>query len=56
MTDAAVLSGKAEFLQKNLIPLLESLNPIFGELDFNGNVQLLYKHALHHLRQFGRID
>lgn len=27
-------------------------NPIFGELNFEENVQLLYKHALHHLRQF----
>ncbi len=29
------------------------LNPIFGELNFEQNVHLLYKHALHHLRQFG---
>jgi len=28
-------------------------NPIFGDLDFEQNVQLLYKHAVHHLRQFG---
>lgn len=28
-------------------------NPIFGELDFEGQTMLLYKHALHHLRQFG---
>jgi hypothetical protein len=28
-------------------------NPIFGSLNFDMNVQLLYKHALHHLRQFG---
>jgi hypothetical protein len=28
-------------------------NPIYGDLDFHQNVQLLYKHALHHLRQFG---
>ena len=28
-------------------------NPIFGELNFDLNIQLLYKHALHHLRQFG---
>jgi hypothetical protein len=31
-------------------------NPIFGELDFDGNVHLLYKHARHHLRQFGLIS
>lgn len=28
-------------------------NPFFGDLDYEQNVQLLYKHALHHLRQFG---
>lgn len=28
-------------------------NPLFGELNFDMNVQLLYKHAVHHLRQFG---
>lgn len=30
-------------------------NAFFGELDFHGNVHLLYKHAFHHLRQFGLI-
>lgn len=29
------------------------LNAIFGELDYEMTVQLLYKHAWHHLRQFG---
>jgi hypothetical protein len=28
-------------------------NPFFGELNFDQNVQLLHKHAVHHLRQFG---
>lgn len=28
-------------------------NPFFGDLNFEQNVQLLYKHAMHHLRQFG---
>ncbi len=28
-------------------------NPFFGDLNFEQNVQLLYKHALHHLKQFG---
>jgi len=28
-------------------------NPLFGDLNFEQNVQLLHKHALHHLRQFG---
>lgn len=34
-------------------PGLVIRNPFFGELNFEQNVQLLYKHALHHLRQFG---
>jgi len=34
-------------------PQLQTRNPIFGDLDFEQNVQLLHKHALHHLRQFG---
>ena len=36
-------------------PGMTTLNPIFGELDFEGNVQLLHKHALHHLRQFDLV-
>lgn len=28
-------------------------NPFFGVLDFDHQVQLLYKHSTHHLRQFG---
>ena len=32
-----------------------TVNPFFGELDFAGNVQLLHKHAVHHLKQFGLI-
>ncbi|MFN2438289.1 MAG: DinB family protein [Chitinophagaceae bacterium] len=32
---------------------LRTTNPFFGELNFEQNVQLLHKHALHHLRQFG---
>lgn len=28
-------------------------NPFFGELDYDMSVQLLHKHAWHHLRQFG---
>lgn len=34
-------------------PGYKTTNPIFGELDFDANIQLLYKHALHHLKQFG---
>lgn len=41
----------AETFRQN--PSLTTINPFFGELDFAGNVQLLHKHAVHHLRQFG---
>jgi hypothetical protein len=34
-------------------PNLLTRNPFFGDLNFDQNVQLLYKHSLHHLRQFG---
>jgi hypothetical protein len=30
-------------------------NPFFGDLNFEENVQLLHKHALHHLKQFGVV-
>ncbi len=29
------------------------MNPFMGELDYGMSIQLLYKHATHHLRQFG---
>jgi hypothetical protein len=34
-------------------PNLKTTHPVFGHLDFNENVQCLYKHCLHHLKQFG---
>jgi hypothetical protein len=34
-------------------PGMKTSNPVFGELNYEENIQLLYKHALHHLRQFG---
>lgn len=40
-----------ETFEKN--PQLQTRNPFFGDLTFEQNVQLLYKHALHHLKQFG---
>ena len=40
-----------EAFEKN--PALINRNPFFGDLNFEQSVQLLYKHALHHLRQFG---
>ena len=39
-----------EAFEKN--PQLITRNPFFGDLNFEQSVQLLYKHALHHLRQF----
>ena len=27
-------------------------NPFFGDLNYEQNIQLLYKHAIHHLKQF----
>jgi hypothetical protein len=30
-------------------------NPFFGDLTFEQNVQLLHKHALHHLKQFSPL-
>lgn len=32
------------------------LNPFFGELNFEEQVQLLYKHSRHHLKQFNLIN
>jgi hypothetical protein len=40
-----------EVFERN--PALTTRNPLFGDLSFEQNVQLLHKHAIHHLRQFG---
>lgn len=45
------LIGFFEAFEKD--PGLRTTHPAFGELDFNENVQCLYKHACHHLKQFG---
>ncbi|NOT37032.1 MAG: hypothetical protein HOP11_06615 [Saprospiraceae bacterium] len=34
-------------------PEVKILNPFYGDLDLEHNTNLLYKHCLHHLRQFG---
>jgi hypothetical protein len=34
-------------------PGLKTFNAFFGELDYKMNVQLLHKHAMHCLKQFG---
>ncbi|NML20169.1 DUF1569 domain-containing protein [Pseudoflavitalea sp. G-6-1-2] len=36
-------------------PGLRIVNPIFGNLNFDEQLQLLYKHTQHHLRQFGLL-
>ncbi|MGI9192647.1 MAG: transferase hexapeptide repeat family protein [Chitinophagaceae bacterium] len=55
---AAALADLAEAMQGfftffNEHPNQCIANPFFGELNFDDCLQLLYKHALHHLRQFG---
>ncbi|MEO6188868.1 MAG: hypothetical protein ABIO82_08330 [Ginsengibacter sp.] len=42
-----------EVFNKN--PNLNTTNAFFGDLNYEMNIQLLHKHALHHLRQFGLI-
>ncbi len=32
------------------------MNPFFGNLNFEEQVQLLHKHATHHARQFGLVE
>jgi hypothetical protein len=34
-------------------PGLKIRNPVFGDLDYELAANLLYKHAIHHLKQFG---
>ncbi len=36
-------------------PGLTTGNAFFGDLDYSMNVQLLHKHAMHHLKQFGLV-
>ena len=36
-------------------PGLKLRNPIFGDLDYDLAVRLLYKHTQHHLKQFGLL-
>jgi hypothetical protein len=37
--------------EKNNLQVTRS--PFYGDLNYEENVHLLHKHALHHLRQFG---
>jgi hypothetical protein len=32
------------------------MNPVFGELNYEQQISLLYKHAVHHLKQFGVME
>lgn len=34
-------------------PGLQIRNPVFGDLDYDLAIRLMYKHCRHHLRQFG---
>jgi len=43
------------FLHFESNPNTTTQNAFFGELTFEQNVQLLHKHALHHLKQFGVV-
>ncbi len=36
-------------------PELKTGNAFFGELNYEMNIQLLHKHAMHHLKQFGLV-
>ena len=35
---------------------MRAINPFFGNLNFEEQVQLLHKHAMHHARQFGLAE
>ncbi len=35
---------------------MRTMNPFFGNLNFEEQVQLLHKHATHHARQFGLVE
>jgi hypothetical protein len=37
-------------------PSKKLMHPMFGELDYEQQIHYVYKHAQHHLRQFGLID
>lgn len=47
---------KAVFVAYATDPQKTLMAPMFGELNYEQQVHLLYKHARHHLRQFGLIN
>jgi hypothetical protein len=50
----AEINNFFEFFEKNKAGTIT--NVFFGELNFEESVQLLHKHATHHLRQFGLVS
>jgi len=63
-TRKPTMQGAIEKLQKELNyffelfekePAYTTHNAFFGELDFDSNIHLLHKHAMHHLKQFGLV-
>ncbi|RYD58732.1 MAG: hypothetical protein EOP56_03860 [Sphingobacteriales bacterium] len=54
----AALKQEVEYLFKAFEDNFDkkTLNAIFGELDYEMTIQLLYKHAWHHLKQFGIME
>lgn len=47
---------EAFFLYFKTKPDAKLVNPFFGELDYELWIDLLYKHCLHHAKQFGLLD
>ena len=52
-----ILETEIKDLEKHFknSPHATATNPFFGDLNFEEWVQLLYKHAVHHLKQFGAL-
>lgn len=50
----AEVSDFETYYQTN--PTAKLMNPFFGMLNYNDWCQLLSKHALHHLKQFGLVN
>lgn len=44
------------FAVHNAVPDRKTANPFFGMLSYEQQIQLLYKHSRHHLRQFGVVE
>ena len=46
---------KAVFTVYQADPSKTLVSPMFGDLNYEEQIHLLYKHAMHHLRQFGLV-